>query len=282
VSASSEADGHPTSAAAGDRWRPLGRALARRRRVSLSLVQLTYIAAAAILGALLPRIQVGSVPADKASQMLFAIAAGVLPLLGIVYSLLFLVVQWGRSMFTPRLNLFRDHPVVWHAFGFFTTVIVFAITAAFSLEDGAAASALVPWTATLLLLVVVGLFRILLATALNSIQLGGTLRAVALRGLRVIDGVYPLPFDPTAAPTGRAGPLPPTRAEVSWPHPGAVLQRIDAARLVRSAARSDCVVEFRVRVGQVVREGRAFAAIHCIGPAALSPSEVVDPPGGLP
>jgi hypothetical protein len=70
--------------------RPLGRALARRRRVSNSLLQLTYITAAAIVGALLPRIQVGSVPADKASQMLFAIAAGVLPLLGIVYSLLFL------------------------------------------------------------------------------------------------------------------------------------------------------------------------------------------------
>jgi hypothetical protein len=81
--------------------RPLGRALARRRRVSLSLLQLTYIAAAAMLGALLPRVQVGSVPTDKASQMLFAIAAGVLPLLGIMYSLLFLVVQWSHSMFTP-------------------------------------------------------------------------------------------------------------------------------------------------------------------------------------
>jgi hypothetical protein len=46
----------------------------RRRRVSLSLVQLAYIAAAAILGVLLPRIQVGSVPANKASQLLFAIA----------------------------------------------------------------------------------------------------------------------------------------------------------------------------------------------------------------
>jgi uncharacterized membrane protein len=206
----------------------------------------------------------------------------VLPLMGIAYSLLFLVVQWGQSMFTPRLNLFRNHPVVWHAFGFFTAVIVFAITAAFSLEDGVPASALVPWTATLLLLVVVGLFRILLATALNSIQLGGTLRAVVLRGFRVIEGVYPLPFDPTAAPTGRACRLPSTRAEVYWPHPGATLQRIDAARLVRSAARSDCMVEFRVGVGQVVRQGRAFAAIHCVGPAALSPSEVVTPPGGLP
>ncbi len=124
--------------------RPLGRALSRRRRVRLGLLQLAYIVAAAVLGALLPRVQVGSVPAERSSQMLFAIAAGVLPLLGIVYSLLFLVVQWGHSMFTPRLNLFRDHPVVWHAFGFFTAVFVFAVAAAFSLEDGAAASALVP------------------------------------------------------------------------------------------------------------------------------------------
>jgi uncharacterized membrane protein len=255
--------------------RPLGRALARRRRVSLSLLQLTYIAAAAILGTLLPRVQVGSVPTDKASQLLFAIAAGVLPLLGIMYSLLFLVVQWSHSMFTPRLNLFRDHPAVWHAFGFFTAVFVFAITAAFSLEDGAAASALVPLTAILLVLVAVGLFRILLTTAFSSIQLGATLRAVAGRGVQVIEGVYPQPFDPTA-PTGPAGPLPPTRAEVHWPHPGATLQRIDVARLVQAAARTDCVVEFRVGVGQVVRQGRAFAAVHGNGPAALSPTEVVD------
>jgi uncharacterized membrane protein len=163
-----------------------------------------------------------------------------------MYSLLFLVVQWSHSMFTPRLNLFRDHPAVWHAFGFFTAVFVFAITAAFSLEDGAAASALVPWTAILLVLVAVGLFRILLTTAFSSIQLGATLRAVAGRGVQVIEGVYPQPFDPTA-PTGPAGPLPPTRAEVHWPHPGATLQRIDVARLVQAAALSptevvDCVV----------------------------------------
>jgi uncharacterized membrane protein len=88
--------------------------------------------------------------------------------------------------------------------------------------------------------------------------------------------VYPQPFDPTAAPIGRAGPLPPTRAEVYWPQPGATLQRIDVARLVRSAARTDCVVEFRVGVGQVVRQGRGFAAVHGNGPAALSPTEVLD------
>jgi uncharacterized membrane protein len=254
----------------------VGRALARRRRMSTSLLQLAYIAAAAIFGVLLPRIQVGSASADRTSQFLFAIALGVLPLVGLAYGLLFLVVQWSQSMFTPRLNLFRDHPLLWHAFGFFTAVAVFAISAAFSLEEGADASALVPWTATLLLLAAVALYRILLTTALNSIQLGPTLYIVAIRGVRAIDGVYPLPFDPTATPTGRAAPLPPTQVEVDWPHLGAILQRIDVARLVRSAARSDCMVEFRVGIGQAVQQDRAFAAIHSNGPAALSPSEVVD------
>jgi uncharacterized membrane protein len=144
--------------------RPLGRAVAGHRRVRLGLLQLAYIAVAAVLGALLPRIQVGSAPADKMSQLLFATAAGVLPLLGSLSSLLFLVVQWGHSMFTPRLNLFRDHPVVWHAFGFFTAIFVFTVTAAFNLGDGPAASALVPWTATLLVLIAVSLIRIVMTT----------------------------------------------------------------------------------------------------------------------
>jgi hypothetical protein len=116
--ASSASDERPNEAAALGRATAAGpSAGATPTRAAWASLQLAYIVAAAFLGALVPRVQVGSVPAERASQMLFAIAAGVLPLLGIVYSLLFLVVQWGHSMFTPRLDLFRDHPVVWHAFG---------------------------------------------------------------------------------------------------------------------------------------------------------------------
>jgi hypothetical protein len=49
-------------------------------------------------------------------------------LIGLVYSPLFLVVQFGSTTFTPRPNLFRDAPIVWHAFGFFTGIIVFSFT----------------------------------------------------------------------------------------------------------------------------------------------------------
>ena len=54
----------------------------------------------------------------------------------------------------------------------------------------------------LAVLVAVGLFRILLTSAFNSIQLGATLRAVATRGVQVIQDMYPQPFDsePTRGP----------------------------------------------------------------------------------
>ncbi len=62
------------------------------------------------------------------AEMLVAVGAGFVPFIGIIYSMLFLVVQFGSTMYTPRLNLFRDSPIVWHGFSFFTAVIVFALT----------------------------------------------------------------------------------------------------------------------------------------------------------
>jgi uncharacterized membrane protein len=76
--------------------------------------------------------------------MLVAVGAGFVPFIGFVYSMLFLVVQFGSTTFTPRLNLFRDDPIVWHAFSFFTAVIVFAFTAAFEIGTASKTTLLVP------------------------------------------------------------------------------------------------------------------------------------------
>jgi uncharacterized membrane protein len=39
-------------------------------------------------------------------EMLIAVGAGTVTFIGIVFSLLFLVVQFATTTFTPRLNLF--------------------------------------------------------------------------------------------------------------------------------------------------------------------------------
>jgi uncharacterized membrane protein len=66
-------------------------------------------------------------------EALVAVGTGIVTFIGVVYSLLFLVVQFGTTTFTPRPNVFRDAPIVWHAFGYFAGIMVFSFTAAFSI-----------------------------------------------------------------------------------------------------------------------------------------------------
>src|SRR2546430_12342453 len=56
-------------------------------------------------------------------MMLIGVGFGVLGLVSIIFSLLFLVVQWAFSSLSPRLNLFRDDPIVWRTFGLAVGVV---------------------------------------------------------------------------------------------------------------------------------------------------------------
>jgi len=47
----------------------------------------------------------------------------------LICSLLFLVAQWAFSSLSPRLNLFRDHPIVWRTYGLAIGIFVFSFTA---------------------------------------------------------------------------------------------------------------------------------------------------------
>jgi uncharacterized membrane protein len=95
-----------------------GAALRRRRRLRTALVQAIYILSAVGLGLLVPHISVGAtVESRRVSEMLVAVGAAFVPFIAIIYSLLFLVVQFSSTEFTPRLNLFRDSPIVWQRAG---------------------------------------------------------------------------------------------------------------------------------------------------------------------
>jgi hypothetical protein len=99
--------------------RPLGRFARPRRRLRAGLLQLLCAVAGLVLGLLLPRITVEStVSGVRVSEALVAVGFGVLGLVSIIFSLLFLVVQWAFGSLSPRLNLFRDDPIVWRTFGF--------------------------------------------------------------------------------------------------------------------------------------------------------------------
>jgi uncharacterized membrane protein len=248
----------------------LATALRHRRRLRTGLVQAAYILAAFGLGLLAPHISVGAtVDSPRVTEMLVAVGAAFVPFIGIVYSLLFLVVQFGSTTFTPRLNLFRDSPIVWHAFSFFTSVIVFSFTAALAIGKDEQTTVLVPVVVTVVVLTSIAMFRSLQTSAFRSIQLASTLAAVARRGREVIEGAYPdhTTEDPAtpARPSALAG-------EVLWPARAATLQAIDVSALVRCAQRSDAVIELCVRPGEVIAEHGRVALIH--GDGGVSASEL--------
>ena len=243
----------------------LGAALGRRRRLRTSLVQSAYIVGAVGLGLPIPQISVGAtIDSRSGREMLVAVGAAFVPFLGIIYSLLFLVVQFGTTTFTPRLNLFRDAPIVWHGFSFFTSVIVFAFTAALAIGRDDQTTLLLPIAVIVLVLVAIAVFRTLQLTAFTSIQLAATLAAVARRGREVVDGVYPDPLGAGAASDHGTPPgvRPAPGREVLWPSRPGTLQAIDVPRLVRAAERADAMIEVCVLPGDVIAEQGRVGVIH--------------------
>jgi uncharacterized membrane protein len=196
--------------------------------------------------------------------------------IGIVFSLLFLVVQFASTTFTPRLNLFRDDPIVWRAFAFYIAVVVYSLTAALVIGRDEKTSAVVPiidFVAVLAVLAVLAVYRRLQMGAFKSIQLASALAQIARRGREVIDGLYVLKapaIDATAGPeraspasTAEEGPQ-----EILWPRPAAVVQVIDVPRVLRAAERAHAVVEFKVGSGEMIAEGATVAIVQGHGSKA--------------
>ena len=241
-------------------WMRSGAALRHRRRLHTALVNAAYILAAVGLGLVVPHISVGAtVESRRVTEMLVAVGAAFVPFIAIIYSLLFLVVQFSSTAFTPRPNLFRDSPIVWHASSFFTSVIVFAFTASFAIGKDAQTTLLVPVVAMLLVLAAIAMFRSLQASAFGSIQLASTLSSVARRGTEVIEDIYP-----DRAAGAAASPMRPPagNGEVRWPTRAATPQAIDVPVLVGYAERADVVIELCVRPGQVITEHGLVALTH--------------------
>jgi uncharacterized membrane protein len=115
------------------------------------------------------------IPTTRAIEMLIAVGAATVRFIGIVFSLLFLVVQFASPTFTPRLSLFRDDPIVWRAFAFYTAVVVYSLTAALVIGRDEKTSAVVSIVAFVAVLAVIIVYRQLQIGAFKSIQLASAL-----------------------------------------------------------------------------------------------------------
>ncbi|MFD3719690.1 DUF2254 family protein [Streptomyces sp. NPDC058674] len=240
------------------------------------MAQLFCAAVGLVLGLLAPRFPVGPrVDAERVVSLLFTVGFGVISLVSIIYSMLFLVVQFSASTFTPRLGLFREEPIVWRAFAFTVGIFVFTITAAMAIGADRSVSVFVPCAAMVLTLVALALMRTLQARAFTSIQLGHSLTAIGARAHRLFDTLYVAPYTApydaareardAARYEGGAGAgvpvVPPGAASVSWSGPASVLQQIDVPALVAAARAHGCGIVFRVAPGATLTWGAELAVV---------------------
>ena len=117
------------------------RALRRRRRLRIGLVQAIFVAVALLLALVMPSLDAGpDIDNDTVTTLLFSLAGGLIALITLVFSLLFLVVPYANTSLSPRLTLFRDDPVVWRSFAFFVAVFVFLTVSGLSLSGRPARS----------------------------------------------------------------------------------------------------------------------------------------------
>ena len=238
-----------------------GRLARPRRRTRAGLVQLFGAVAGLALGLLLPRITTEtSVASTRVTEKLVAVGFGILGLVGIIFTLLFLVVQWAFGSLSPRLNLFRDDPIVWRTFGFAIGVFVFSVTAALAVGNDPRVSVIVPVAEGIAMLVTLILIRTLLVRAFAAIQLAPALSAIAAQGRIVIDELY---RHPAASDGPPAAPLPPLTRTVRWPHRQAILQQLDLRRLL--AAGGQGVIVLRARIGDTLQHGAPVADLHGAG-----------------
>jgi uncharacterized membrane protein len=240
--------------------------LRRRRRLGDQRLQLILVLAGLGLGLALPRITAGpQTPSAQVIDLLFTLGFGVLGVTGLIFSLLFLVVQWAHANFSPRLLLFRRAPIVWRTFGAALSMAVFCITAALAVGGDPQISAAVPVVAGILLLVMLVLLRNLQMRALASIQLAPVLHSITQQGHDVIDALY----RPRAGQVGQAGQagrgevvLPTPTENVTWPAGVCVLQEVDMDLLVATARHGDAVIALRAVPGVALTRGAVVAEVH--------------------
>ncbi|MGP0027851.1 MAG: DUF2254 family protein [Streptosporangiaceae bacterium] len=221
-------------------------------------MQLLCVLAGLGLGLLLPRISTGSsVASTRVTEALVTIGFGTLGLVSVIFSLLFLVVQWAFGSLSPRLNLFRDDPVVWRTFGVALGVFVFSVTSALVIADDQRVSVVVPAVEVAAVLLTVALMRVLQVRAFTSIQLAPTLAAIAAEGRGIVDDLYSQPC-PSGPPSARV--LPPLHRAVAWPYGQATLQQVHLPRLLEAAG--SAVIVLQAGIGDTLQQGALVASLH--------------------
>jgi uncharacterized membrane protein len=215
---------------------------------------------------------------DGARTILTAIAAAVITVVGVVFSITILALQLASTQFGPRMlrNFIRDRGTQL-TLGTFVATFVFSVLALDSVSNkpsGAFVPHISVSVAIVLLLVDLGVLIYFIHHVAKSIQLTEVVYAIA----RDLDQAIRELHQEEGSVAHSSPPLEPLvneliarldREGVELPAPSSgYLQGIGYARIVEIAANCDAVVRFSRRPGHFIVRGRPLAMVW---PAAAAP-----------
>lgn len=236
-------------------------------------IPLVYAAGAVALGMLLPRFEARYLPdltagvgAGSAIAMLSAIASGMLPLTGLVFSLAFVMVQFSATAYSPRLVAWlAGSGMMRHSFGIFTATFLYSLAAIAWVDRGGdgRVPVLTVWTAIALLLVSM-VFFVGLVERLGMLQISRILSYAGDQGRAVIARHYAVldPAEDAAEAATREPELPAVSQELLHRGGPAAIQRIDVGRLVALAEKENAVLALAWAVGDTLVEGMPLLRVH--------------------
>jgi uncharacterized membrane protein len=234
-------------------------------------IPFAYAAVAVLLGLTLPRIEARFVPdwtsgisAPAATALYSSIAAGMITLTGIVFSLVFVMVQFSATAYSPRLVLWMScDPLLSHAIGTFTATFLYAIAALAWVDRQSSGKVpfLSGWLVVALLFASVMVF-VRLVQSVSRLQINRVLAFTGDFARQIIDVMYPPLERPDALEHAAEFRQEAVTQSVLYTGPPRVIQSLNVIALVALAEHADGVVEMVSAVGDTLVESTPMLRVH--------------------
>ena len=243
----------------------------------LWLIPMIYVAASAVGGLTLPRIEeayLGSYTLNlsvaSAQAYLSAAASGTMALTGIVFAMAFIMVQFSAIAYSPRLVLWfiRDQ-AAFHSLGIFAATFIYALFALAWIDRGATGK--VPFFSTILvglLLVASMLLFARLMQRLTDLQITNVLNLIGDKGREVIRVMFeradalPMAASEHAKRVAERAPIAPVTQKLSYSGKPRTIAALDVKTLVRLARQGEATVVMSCAVGDTMVEGTSLLRVH--------------------
>jgi uncharacterized membrane protein len=231
-------------------------------------IALAYVGAALLLGAYDDQLgqlvgnEVSPISSASALSLLSAVAAGMMALTAIVFSLVVVAVQHGSTAYSPRLIRVVSPRTVAHALGIFTATFLYALLAIRSVDKASSAgiNASNVAIALLWLLASIGMM-VRLLPLIRGFTITDVLVDLHRRACAAAVRVYPTQ---AVMPDARAERAPDVAIEQTVLHEQRPLYLVglDVDRLVRTAAAADTLIVVPLAIGDSVIVGEPIALLH--------------------